>query len=62
MPRSNRPPGPVASPCIDLCRIGRRGLCVGCRRSADEIAAWPRATDAWRWSLLRQLASRHEDE
>ena len=31
----------VASPCINVCRMdARSGLCDGCYRTIDEIAAW----------------------
>ena len=31
----------VASPCISVCRMDdASGLCVGCLRTLDEIAAW----------------------
>jgi len=30
----------VASPCVDICRLDAEGLCVGCRRTLDEIAEW----------------------
>jgi predicted Fe-S protein YdhL (DUF1289 family) len=33
--------GPVPSPCISVCVIDERtGLCTGCQRTLDEIAAW----------------------
>jgi len=28
------------SPCVGICRLDADGLCAGCRRSGDEIAAW----------------------
>ncbi len=47
---------PVPSPCIDVCRIdAATGVCVGCRRTLDEIAAWSRMDDAGKravWALL----------
>jgi predicted Fe-S protein YdhL (DUF1289 family) len=48
----------VASPCIDICRLDAQGLCVGCRRSIDEIVEWPRASEARRREILRELALR----
>lgn len=30
----------VESPCIGTCTLGPDGLCVGCFRTADEIAGW----------------------
>lgn len=47
---------PVPSPCVNLCRIEPvSGLCAGCRRTLDEIAAWSRLDDDARravWALL----------
>ena len=48
----------VPSPCIDICRLDAQGLCVGCRRTIDEIMEWPRATEARRREILRQLELR----
>jgi predicted Fe-S protein YdhL (DUF1289 family) len=30
----------VPSPCIDVCTLDRRDVCLGCGRHIDEIAAW----------------------
>jgi predicted Fe-S protein YdhL (DUF1289 family) len=46
---------PVASPCVDVCRLDAHGLCVGCRRTMGEISEWPRASDARRREILREL-------
>jgi predicted Fe-S protein YdhL (DUF1289 family) len=48
----------VPSPCVFVCRLDAQGLCMGCRRSLDEIAEWPRASEARRREILRELASR----
>ncbi|MBI5720461.1 MAG: DUF1289 domain-containing protein [Burkholderiales bacterium] len=38
---------PVASPCINICRMeAASGLCEGCLRTLDEIAAWSQLSDA----------------
>ncbi len=46
----------VPSPCIDVCRMGAdSGLCEGCLRTLDEIAAWSQLSDAAKsevWALL----------
>jgi predicted Fe-S protein YdhL (DUF1289 family) len=49
---------PVASPCVDVCRLDAQGLCVGCRRTLEEIAEWSRASEARRREILRNLAAR----
>jgi uncharacterized protein len=48
----------VASPCVDICRLDAQGLCVGCRRTIDEIVEWPRASEARRREILGELVLR----
>jgi predicted Fe-S protein YdhL (DUF1289 family) len=48
----------VPSPCIDVCRLDAQGLCVGCRRTIDEIVEWPRASEARRREILGELERR----
>jgi predicted Fe-S protein YdhL (DUF1289 family) len=49
----------VASPCSNVCRINRRSRwCEGCWRTADEIMAWPTASDAQRRDILAALPAR----
>jgi predicted Fe-S protein YdhL (DUF1289 family) len=47
---------PVPSPCNSICRMSpRTGLCEGCLRTIDEIAAWSRMSDDEKrtvWQLL----------
>jgi uncharacterized protein len=49
---------PVASPCIDICRLDAQGLCIGCRRTIGEISEWSRASEVRRREILRGLAAR----
>jgi predicted Fe-S protein YdhL (DUF1289 family) len=48
----------VLSPCIGICSLDDDGLCLGCRRSAAEIAAWTRMDDDQRLQLMELLPSR----
>jgi predicted Fe-S protein YdhL (DUF1289 family) len=51
--------GDVASPCIDVCRMDRRtGLCEGCLRTIDEIAAWGALTESMKREVLANIAAR----
>ena len=54
------PPGePVPSPCNSVCRMTQStGLCEGCLRTMDEIAAWSRMDDAARRVVWDRLAAR----
>ena len=47
------------SPCIRVCVLHpAEGICVGCYRTRDEIAAWPNMTPANRHALMTALPAR----
>ena len=49
----------VPSPCISVCRMDAvTGLCEGCFRTIEEIAAWGMAADEDRRTLWRVLEER----
>ena len=51
--------GPVPSPCISVCVIEQRtGLCTGCQRTLDEIAAWSVLDDAERRAVWTRIGLR----
>lgn len=50
---------PVPSPCISICRMDEAsGLCAGCLRTRDEIAAWSRLDDTGKLSIWARVARR----
>jgi predicted Fe-S protein YdhL (DUF1289 family) len=50
---------PCPSPCTGISRIDTAtGWCEGCRRTMNEIAAWPRLSDAGRRAVLARLPAR----
>jgi len=49
----------VASPCISVCVIDEpSGLCAGCYRTLDEIAAWIDLSPAARRAVVEELPRR----
>ena len=50
----------VLSPCIGVCTLRSDGLCAGCLRTVDEIAAWSRMSDAERLHVMDVLLPRRE--
>jgi len=49
----------VPSPCVDVCRIDEAtGLCAGCLRTLDEIAAWSTLDDVAKRDVWAQLPGR----
>jgi predicted Fe-S protein YdhL (DUF1289 family) len=50
---------PPASPCTRLCTLDpANSQCLGCRRTLDEIAAWPTLDDAGKRAILARLQGR----
>lgn len=68
LPTSDDAGADVASPCISVCRMdpalgtdddrARGGLCTGCLRRIDEIAAWSMVDAAGRRAILARVAER----
>jgi len=50
----------VLSPCVGICWLGADGLCQGCLRNVDEIAAWSRLSDAERLHVMEVLLPQRE--
>ncbi len=43
------------TPCIGVCRLDAQGLCVGCRRTGAEIAAWRDMPDEERLRYIDEV-------
>jgi len=55
----NAPPKPVATPCVKVCVVdGESGLCLGCYRTLNEIAAWGAFTPEQRDRVMAELPDR----
>ena len=53
------PPVHVPSPCISVCQMdARTGLCLGCRRTLQEIADWLEMTPEEKLATLARVAER----
>ena len=53
------PPVHVPSPCINVCQMDpQSGLCLGCRRTLQEIAAWMEMTPREKLATLERVAAR----
>ena len=51
----------MPSPCVNVCRMDEAtGLCEGCQRTIDEIAAWSSLDDAAKRGVWRELRERRE--
>ena len=53
------PPVHVPSPCVDVCQMDpQSGLCLGCRRTLQEIAGWLEMTPDEKLATLERVAVR----
>lgn len=51
---------PPLTPCMGVCRLDVAGLCIGCRRTMDEIARWGSLDDAERTHLMDEVLPQRE--
>jgi len=57
--RPAAPPRPIKTPCVQVCTVdAESGLCLGCRRTLPEIAAWSRLSPAEREAVMGELPAR----
>lgn len=52
--KSAAPPA-VLTPCIGICTLRADGLCAGCLRTGDEIAAWGAMSDGEKRRLMCEV-------
>lgn len=49
----------ISTPCIKTCVLDPlSGLCIGCGRTSEEIAAWPLLSEAARRAVMEGLEAR----
>jgi hypothetical protein len=54
------PPEPALTPCVGVCEMDSEGLCLGCKRTRDEIARWSQIDNTERARIMRDvLPTRH---
>lgn len=51
----------IQSPCKDIC-ITRKGVCVGCFRSLEEIANWKNYTEEEKAQVLENIKERRPSQ
>lgn len=43
------------SPCIQICKLDESNICVGCKRTKEEITKWMRYSHEERMAIMRRL-------
>lgn len=49
---------PVKSPCIEVCSLNNEDVCIGCRRTANEIIEWFSAPNERKREILAAIDQR----
>lgn len=50
---------PVPSPCVRVCTLNDDDVCIGCKRTVDEIKAWRGMSPDAKRALLRKIEARN---
>ena len=50
----------METPCIRNCTLDDRDVCVGCKRTLDEIMRWTAMSDAERRTVMAELPDRRQ--
>ncbi len=46
------------SPCLGICALDEQDLCIGCRRTLEEIARWEDLEADAQWQVIALLRGR----
>jgi hypothetical protein len=50
----------VASPCTNICKLDKKGICVGCFRTIDEIKNWRTFSEQQKIDVWTRLLLEHK--
>lgn len=50
----------VSSPCVSICALDERDICIGCHRTGDEILRWTQMSNEERRQVLKEVAEREQ--
>jgi len=51
----------IKSPCIQVCKYDKSGICLGCHRSMEEITQWLFMTDDQKLQVLEKTRLRKNE-
>ncbi|MGA0335340.1 MAG: DUF1289 domain-containing protein [Luminiphilus sp.] len=51
-------PNRVKSPCVEVCALDDKDMCIGCYRTANEIIEWFSASDERKREILVTVGER----
>jgi uncharacterized protein len=48
----------IPSPCVNICKLDSRDVCIACLRTRSEIARWTQMNECERISIMAALSIR----
>ncbi|MCB0807300.1 MAG: DUF1289 domain-containing protein [Bacteroidales bacterium] len=51
----------VQSPCVQVCKYDKEGICLGCYRSMEEITQWIFMSDEKKQQVLQRIEERKNE-
>ena len=50
------------SPCVNICTLDEQQVCMGCRRTLEEIKNWAQMPPGEQWAVIDRLAVVHREQ
>ncbi|MFT4764500.1 MAG: putative Fe-S protein YdhL (DUF1289 family) [Oleispira sp.] len=54
-------PAVIKSPCVHICCLDEKDICLGCYRSCDEICKWGAMDNEQRKDVMKKVAEREQE-
>jgi predicted Fe-S protein YdhL (DUF1289 family) len=51
----------IKSPCVHICCLDEKDICLGCYRSCDEICKWGAMNNDERKNVMKKVAEREQN-
>jgi predicted Fe-S protein YdhL (DUF1289 family) len=51
----------IKSPCVHICCLDEKDICLGCYRSCDEICKWGAMDNEERKDVMKKVAEREQN-
>lgn len=54
--------GNITSPCINICKLDKNNICIGCGRTIEEISNWLKLSNKEKQEVISRLDSKIHGE
>lgn len=45
----------IPNPCKSICKLNDNNICIGCYRTKEEVAEWPKLTNEQRFVIITRI-------